>query len=92
MIVGAGLVGCELSEAFRALWGAEVTLLEAASGPLPGVADAEIGAVIAATLRRNGVRLRAGAAVEAIAAFDDRVEVTAGGERSPPTLPSSRSG
>ena len=81
VIVGAGLVGCELSEAFRALWGAEVTLLEAASGPLPGVADAEIGAVIAATLRRNGVHLRTGAAVEAIAAFDDRVEVTAGGER-----------
>src|SRR5664280_2311255 len=81
VIVGAGLVGCELSEAFRALWGAEVTLLEAASGPLPGVADAEIGAVIAATLRRNGVHLRTGAAVETIAAFDDRVEVTAGGER-----------
>ncbi|HQT93888.1 MAG: hypothetical protein B7Z68_02380 [Acidobacteria bacterium 21-70-11] len=80
VIVGAGLVGCELSEAFRALWGAEVTLVEAASGPLPGVADAEIGAVIAATLRRNGVHLRTGAAVEAIAAFDDRVEVTAGGE------------
>ncbi len=80
VIVGAGLVGCELSEAFRALWGAEVTLLEAAPGPLPGVADAEIGAVIAATLRRSGVHLRTGAAVEAIAAFDDRVEVTAGGE------------
>jgi NADPH-dependent 2,4-dienoyl-CoA reductase/sulfur reductase-like enzyme/rhodanese-related sulfurtransferase len=81
VIVGAGLVGCELSEAFRALWGVEVTLLEATSGPLPGVVDAEIGAVIAATLRRNGVDLRTGAAVDAIAAFDDRVEVTAGGER-----------
>ena len=81
VIVGAGLVGCELSEAFRALWGVEVTLLEAAAAPLPGVADAEIGAVIAATLRRNGVHLRTGAAVEAIAAFDDRVEVTCGDER-----------
>ncbi len=81
VIVGAGLVGCELAEAFRALWGAGVTLLEAAGAPLPGVADAEIGAVIAATLRRNGVHLRTGAAVEAIAAFDDRVEVAAGGER-----------
>jgi NADPH-dependent 2,4-dienoyl-CoA reductase/sulfur reductase-like enzyme/rhodanese-related sulfurtransferase len=81
VIVGAGLVGCELSEAFRALWGVEVTLLEAASAPLPGVADAEIGAAIAATLRRSGVHLRTGAAVEAIAAFDDRVEVAAGGER-----------
>ncbi len=81
VIVGAGLVGCELAEAFRALWGAEVTLLEAAAGPLPSVADPEIGAVIAATLRRGGVDLRTGVAVEAIAAFDDRVEVAIGGER-----------
>ncbi len=39
IIVGAGLVGCELAEAFGALWGAEVTLIEAADSPLPGVLD-----------------------------------------------------
>lgn len=81
VIVGAGLVGCELSEAFRALWGVEVILLEAASAPLFGFLDSEIGAVVAATLRRNGVDLRTDAAVDAIAAESERAEVTAGGER-----------
>jgi NADPH-dependent 2,4-dienoyl-CoA reductase/sulfur reductase-like enzyme/rhodanese-related sulfurtransferase len=81
VIVGAGLVGCELSEAFHVLWGVEVSLLEAAGAPLAGFLDPEIGAVVAAALRRNGVDLRAGAAVSAISAEDDRAEVTAAGER-----------
>jgi NADPH-dependent 2,4-dienoyl-CoA reductase/sulfur reductase-like enzyme/rhodanese-related sulfurtransferase len=81
VIVGAGLVGCELSEAFRAIWGAEVTLLEAAASPLAGVLDPELGAVVAATLRRNGVDLRVNAAVEDFAADDARAHVTASGER-----------
>ncbi len=80
-IAGAGLVGCELAEAFRALWGAEVVLLEAAAAPLSGVVDAEIGTVVAATLRRAGVELRTGAPVAAITAGDKRVELTAAGER-----------
>ena len=32
-VVGAGLVGVELAEAFHSLWGAEVTLIEAAPRP-----------------------------------------------------------
>jgi NADPH-dependent 2,4-dienoyl-CoA reductase/sulfur reductase-like enzyme/rhodanese-related sulfurtransferase len=79
VIVGAGLVGCELAEAFRALWGIEVTLVEAAGSPLAGILDPEMGAVVAATLRRNGVNLCIGAAVEAISANDVRATVTAGG-------------
>jgi NADPH-dependent 2,4-dienoyl-CoA reductase/sulfur reductase-like enzyme/rhodanese-related sulfurtransferase len=80
-IAGAGLVGCELAEAFRALWGAEVVLLEAAAAPLPGVADGEIGAVVATALRRAGVELRTGAPVGAVTAGDERVEFTVAGER-----------
>lgn len=81
VIVGAGLVGCELAEALRALWGVEVALLEAAGTPLPGLLDPEIGAVVATALRRNGVDLRTDAAVEAISAGSEQAEVTAGGER-----------
>lgn len=81
VIAGAGLVGCELSEAFRAMWGVDITLLEAADTPLPGFLDPEIGAVVAATLRRNGVDLRTSAPVEAIVADEARVVVTAGSER-----------
>jgi NADPH-dependent 2,4-dienoyl-CoA reductase/sulfur reductase-like enzyme/rhodanese-related sulfurtransferase len=81
VIVGSGLVGCELGEAFRALWGVEVTLLEAATAPLPAMVDSEIGAVVAATLRRNGVDVRTETAVEAIAAGEAGVQVSGAGAR-----------
>lgn len=80
-IVGAGLVGCELAEAFRALWGAEVTLLEREGWPLPAVVDREVGEVVAAALRAGGVRLFCDASVSAVAAGDEGVHITwPGGE------------
>lgn len=79
-VVGAGLVGCELAEAFRALWGADVTLIEASAAPLPGVVDSEIGGVVAGVLRRNGVALRCAAAVTAIEPSDDAVVIRTQGE------------
>ena len=75
VIVGAGFLGCELAEAFVALWGAEVTLLEAAPSPLPGLLDPEVGAHVAATLRAEDVDLRLGAGVEGFDADDDGVDV-----------------
>jgi len=75
VIVGAGLVGCELAEAFVALWGAEVALLEAGPTPLPGLLDPEVGALAAAALRGEDVDLRLGVAVEGIDADDDGVRV-----------------
>jgi NADPH-dependent 2,4-dienoyl-CoA reductase/sulfur reductase-like enzyme/rhodanese-related sulfurtransferase len=81
VIAGAGLVGCELSEAFHALWGVEVTLLEAARAPLPALLDPEMGEVVAAALRRSGVNLRTGFPVESIEAGEDHVAIMAGAER-----------
>jgi len=80
-VVGAGLVGCELAEAFRSLWGAEVTLIEAAATPLPEILDPELGAVVAAQIEKNGVRILTGSPVSEIAADDDGVSVTAGREK-----------
>lgn len=79
-IVGAGLVGCELAEAFHSLWGADVTLVEAAATPLPEILDAELGAVVAAHLGENDVRVVTGSPVSRITADDDGVVVTAGDE------------
>jgi NADPH-dependent 2,4-dienoyl-CoA reductase/sulfur reductase-like enzyme/rhodanese-related sulfurtransferase len=79
-IIGAGLVGCELAEAFRGLWGAEVTLLEAAESVLPGVLDPELAACVAAHLQDQGVTVRCGTPVRRIAPDDVAVEVTAGDE------------
>jgi len=79
-VVGAGLVGCELAEAFRSLWGADVTLIEAGLTPLPEILDPELGAVVARHLEKNGVRLLTAAPVSEIVADEGGVAVAAGGE------------
>lgn len=79
-IIGAGLVGCELCEAFRSLWGAEVTLIEAAPAPLPGLLDEEFGKVVASVLAEQGVRAMYGRKVDRIEASDDGVTIVAGSE------------
>jgi NADPH-dependent 2,4-dienoyl-CoA reductase/sulfur reductase-like enzyme/rhodanese-related sulfurtransferase len=70
-IVGAGLVGCELAEAFGGLWGAEVSLVEAAPTPLPELLDPEVGACVARHLESNGTEVRLGSPVRQMEA-DDR--------------------
>jgi NADPH-dependent 2,4-dienoyl-CoA reductase/sulfur reductase-like enzyme/rhodanese-related sulfurtransferase len=72
-LVGAGLVGCELAEAFGALWGAEVTLVEAGSAPLPEMLDPEVGACVARHLEASGVELRLDSPVRRLEASDDSV-------------------
>jgi NADPH-dependent 2,4-dienoyl-CoA reductase/sulfur reductase-like enzyme/rhodanese-related sulfurtransferase len=79
-LIGAGLVGCELAEAFTSLWGCETSLLEAASSVLPGVLDPELAACVEQHLRGNDVAVRTSAAVERIEAGDEGVVVHAGGE------------
>ncbi|MFH1809351.1 MAG: FAD-dependent oxidoreductase [Pseudomonadota bacterium] len=77
-IVGAGLVGVELSEAFGALWGAEVHLFEHAAQPLPQILDDEVGALVRAVLVANDVQVHTGAAVQAIEPGDTSVRLQAG--------------
>ncbi len=79
-IAGAGLVGCELAEAFHSLWGADVALLEAASWPLPAVLGPAAGACVAAHLRQQGVEVHLGAPVARVEADDDGVTLAAGGQ------------
>ena len=77
-VVGAGLVGVELAEAFHSLWGADVTLIEAAATPLPEILDPELGEVVARHLESNGVRVLTRSAVAEVAADDEGVTVKAG--------------
>lgn len=79
-VVGAGLVGVELTEAFHSLWGAEVTLIEAAPTPLPEILDPELGAVVARHLEKNDVRVLTEVAVADIDVDDEGVTVMAGRE------------
>ena len=74
-LVGAGLVGCELAEAFRSLWGAEVILVEAAATPLPDMLDPEVGACVARHLETQGVEVRVAAPVRRLDADDHGVRL-----------------
>lgn len=75
VIIGAGFLGCELAEAFTALWGAKVTLLEADDAPLPGLLDPETAALVTRHLVDNDVEVRCRARVSGIEADDDGVTV-----------------
>ncbi len=75
IIIGAGLVGLELAEAFRSLWEAEVILVEAGPHPLPKLLDAEAGALLRRELGKQGVRVICGCPVEEILADDKGVVV-----------------
>ncbi len=74
-VIGAGLVGIELAEAFRSMWGAEVTLMEAVRHPLPQLLDDDAGALVRSVLESEGVMVRCGAAMERIEVDDTGVTV-----------------
>jgi NADPH-dependent 2,4-dienoyl-CoA reductase/sulfur reductase-like enzyme/rhodanese-related sulfurtransferase len=57
VIVGAGLIGIEMSEVFTAR-GLGVTVVEAMSGVLPGALDEEIAAPLARYLVKKGIVLK----------------------------------
>jgi len=59
IIVGAGLIGLEMAEAFCAR-GLKVTVIEALGWPLPALLDAEIAAHVEKHLRSKGVAVRCG--------------------------------
>ncbi len=59
IIVGAGLIGLEMAEAFTAR-GLKVTIVEALDWPLPALLDAEIAAHVEKYLRTKGVAVRCG--------------------------------
>lgn len=63
LVIGGGAIGLELAQAFRRL-GAAVTVVEAAT-PL-GRGDPEGVETVLATLRREGIAIRAGQAVKAV--------------------------
>jgi 3-phenylpropionate/trans-cinnamate dioxygenase ferredoxin reductase subunit len=81
VVVGMGFIGCEVAASLTQL-GVHVTAVFPGRNPLERVLGEQIGALIGAIHRSNGVRLLAGAQV---AAFEgsERLEavVTADGER-----------
>ncbi|MEV6107891.1 FAD-dependent oxidoreductase [Streptomyces sp. NPDC051940] len=84
VIAGAGWIGLEVAAAART-YGAEVTVVEPAPGPLHGVVGPEIGAVFADLHREHGVVFHFGAQLTEITAQDGMVlaALTDDGEEHP---------
>jgi NADPH-dependent 2,4-dienoyl-CoA reductase/sulfur reductase-like enzyme/rhodanese-related sulfurtransferase len=80
VVVGAGFLGCELAEAFRALWGVEVVLVEAAEYPLSFMLDPEVGDIVTQVLKDNGVRVHLKTPVTRLSADEDQAVVYAEGD------------
>jgi len=78
VIVGAGPIGAELGQAFARL-GTRVTMLEAADRML-AAEEPEACAVVAATLRREGVEIRTGADIGGVRHDESGFVVEVGGE------------
>jgi 3-phenylpropionate/trans-cinnamate dioxygenase ferredoxin reductase component len=67
VIVGAGLIGCEVAASARSM-GAEVDLVDVLPGPLIRVVGAQVCDVVADLHREHGVRLHMGTAATRTAA------------------------
>lgn len=80
VVIGGGFIGCEAAEAYGSMWGAEVTLVEAAPQVLPRMLDAEMAAVVHAHLRESGVTLKLDCPVHRLSETDDAVQVELDGE------------
>lgn len=76
-VLGGGAVGLELAQTFGRL-GSEVTVLELAERLLPRE-DPEAGELIAATLAREGIELRLGVEVSAVAERDGEITLHVAG-------------
>jgi pyruvate/2-oxoglutarate dehydrogenase complex dihydrolipoamide dehydrogenase (E3) component len=78
-VLGGGVVGCELAQAYQRL-GSQVTLLERGPRLLPA-AEPFAGERVAAALREDGVDVRLGHGVDAVEPAGDAVVMHAGDER-----------
>jgi len=56
-LVGAGPIGCELAEAFTAMWGAKAILFDAAPTILPAMLDPEMARVVETYMKGEGVEI-----------------------------------
>jgi pyruvate/2-oxoglutarate dehydrogenase complex dihydrolipoamide dehydrogenase (E3) component len=72
-VLGGGVVGCEMAQAFRRL-GSEVVLLQRGPRLLPGM-EPFAGERVAAALREEGVDVRLQHRLESVAAEGDQIEL-----------------
>ena len=73
VIIGAGLIGLELCDALRALWGVDVELIELRSHVLAGLVDQELASLIEEEILTQGISLQLGCRCREIVEDDGKV-------------------
>lgn len=73
LIIGAGLIGLEMAEAFADLWGLEVTILEYFPQVLPRNLDPFMARIVENHLRERGIRLILKARIKEIVGKEGKV-------------------
>ena len=74
-IVGGGPIGCELAEAFGAMWGVEVVLIDAALNVLPNILDVEMASVVETYLKSEGVEIHTNCLLKGITESEEAVTI-----------------
>lgn len=74
-IIGSGFIGIEVAEAFTAMWGAEVDLIEMEDRVLPQMFDREMSALVETHLAAQDVRVHKTCRVQEIRDIDDGLAV-----------------
>ncbi len=74
-IIGSGFIGIELTEAFTAMWGAEVDLIEMEDRILPQMFDGEMSALIEKHLVEQDIRIHKTCCVKEIRNSGDGLSV-----------------
>ncbi len=73
LIIGAGFIGLEMTEAFSDLWGLPVTLLEYFPQVMPRILPLELAKIVENHLRERGVELILNARIKEILGKDGKV-------------------
>ena len=74
-LVGAGPIGCELAEAFTAMWGARAVLLDAAPQILPSMLDPEMARAVETYLKGEGVEVHTNCPLQGVVESEEGVTI-----------------
>ncbi len=74
-LIGAGPIGCELAEAFTAMWGARAILFDAAPQVLPSMLDPEMARALQTYLKGEGVEVRTNCPMQALVESEEGVTI-----------------
>ena len=74
-LVGAGPIGCELAEAFTAMWGAKAVLFDAAPTILPAMLDPEMARIVESYMKGEGVEIHTGCPLQGVVESDEGITI-----------------